>query len=471
MTMTATSQGHAPARPDTATGLGRAADRDASTRRLAHALLWAALGWATFLWARGSGATDFNSATNILLSAGRLTGLLASVLLLAQVCLIARVPFLEQAFGQDRLVRSHRIVGFTSFNLMVAHIVLITWAYAGGTFSRTPATFWDLTVNYPGMLLAVAGTACLVLTVTTSIKAVRRRLRYESWHLLHLYAYLGVGLALPHQLWTGQDFQSSRSASVFWWSAWATAAGAIVTWRVGLPLWRNLRHRLRVSRVEREADGSYSVHLTGRALHRLPVQAGQFMNWRFLSGPGWTRGNPYSLSAAPSREGLRITVKEQGDQSSPISTLTPGTRAVIEGPYGRLTARRRTRRGLLFIGAGVGITPLRALAEAMPYAPGEATLLHRWTDQPLFADEFELLSHQRGLRVVDVSGPRRSHDSWLGSDALGRDDVASLLGVVPDVALRDVYICGPQPWADSVRASALVAGVPETAIHVEHFNW
>jgi DMSO/TMAO reductase YedYZ heme-binding membrane subunit len=134
------------------------------------------------------------------------------------------------------------VVGFTSFNLMVAHVVLITWGYAAGQLGRTPATFWDLITDYPGMLLALAGTACLVMTVATSLRAARRRLHYESWHLLHLYAYLGVGLALPHQLWTGQEFLASTAATVFWWSLWALAAGAVLVWRVGLPLWRNARH-------------------------------------------------------------------------------------------------------------------------------------------------------------------------------------------------------------------------------------
>ena len=63
---------------------------------------------------------------------GRLTGLVASDLLLVQVLLMARVPVLERAFGQDRLARRHRVVGFTSFSLMLAHVVLITWGYAAG---------------------------------------------------------------------------------------------------------------------------------------------------------------------------------------------------------------------------------------------------------------------------------------------------------------------------------------------------
>ena len=71
------------------------------------------------------------------------------------------------------------------------------------------------------MLLAAAGTACLVMVVVTSVRAARRRLRYESWHLLHLYAYLGVGLALPHQLWTGQEFLASPGADRLLVDAWA----------------------------------------------------------------------------------------------------------------------------------------------------------------------------------------------------------------------------------------------------------
>ena len=87
------------------------------------------------------------------------------------------------------------------------------------------------------MLLALAGTLCLVMVVVTSVRAARRRLRYESWHLLHLYAYLGVGLALPHQLWTGQEFLASPAATVYWWTLWGAAAGAVLVCRVGLPLY------------------------------------------------------------------------------------------------------------------------------------------------------------------------------------------------------------------------------------------
>jgi predicted ferric reductase len=450
---------------------GRPARTDAAVRTGAEVLLWVSLLLVTYWWAAGGGIQDLSGWTGGLTSLGRLTGLLASDLLLVQVLLMARVPVLERAYGQDRLARHHRIVGFTSFTLLLGHLVLITWGYAAGELRRTPATLWELTVDYPGMLLAVGGTACLVMVVVTSVRAARRRLRYESWHLLHLYAYLGVGLALPHQLWTGQEFLSSPAATVFWWALWAAAAGAVLLWRVALPLWRSARHALRVTAVVPEEDGVVSVHLAGRRMDRFPARAGQFLTWRFLTGPGWTRAHPYSLSAAPDGRGLRITVKDLGDGSGALRTVRPGTRVLVEGPYGRLSARARTSAKVAFIAAGVGVTPLRALAEELDYAPGDAVLLYRFRDRPLFGDELVALARARGLQVLWLPGPRRSPDSWLGEGVGEADDRALLTYWVPDIAQRDVYVCGPEPWADDVRRTTSAAGVPADRFHVESFGW
>ena len=446
---------------------------DAAVRTGAGSALWLALLLVTYWWVTGGGVQDLTGWTQGLTSLGRLTGLVASVLLLAQVLLMARVPLLERAFGQDRLARQHRLVGFTSFNLMLAHVVLITWGYAVGDLVQVPQTFWSLVVDYPGMLLALGGTVALVMVVVTSIKAARTRLRYESWHLIHLYAYLGVGLALPHQLWTGTDFNSSPGRTLFWWTAWGLAAGAVLVWRVGVPVWTNLRHDLRVTSVVPEGPGVWSVYLTGRRMHLLRAEAGQFLGWRFLGRPGWTRANPYSLSAAPDGRSLRITVAGAGDGSAAVSSLTPGTRALVEGPYGRLTERTRTRERVAYFGAGVGITPLRALAEGAPYAWGEAVLFQRFTDVPLFRQELAVLTRERGLQVVELPGRRRADDSWLGdgTDVGGADDVSVLRAWLPDLPERDVYVCGPTAWTDALVAALLAAGLPADQLHLETFSW
>jgi predicted ferric reductase len=448
---------------------GARARLDAGVRLAALVALWSSLLLVAYWWATGGGFSALGSWADGLTSTGRLTGLLASDLLLVQVLLMARVPVLEHAFGQDRLARVHRLVGFSSFTLMLAHIGLTTWGYAAGELSATPGELWNLTVDYPGMLLAAAGTGCLLMVVVTSVKAARRRLRYESWHLLHLYAYLGVGLALPHQLWTGQDFLASTARTVFWWGLYAVTAASVLVWRVALPLVRSARYGVRVSSVVPEDDGVVSVWMTTRRPMR--VEAGQFLSFRFLSGPGWTRAHPYSLSAAPGRHGLRISVQVVGDGSAALRRLRPGTRVLVEGPYGRLSARARTRPGVALIGAGVGITPLRALAEALDYAPGGAVLLYRYSGPPLFQREFEALAAQRGLQVLWLPGHRRAPGSWLGDGVGAASDLAALTWWVPDIAERDVYVCGPEQWADDVRRTTGAAGVPADRFHAESFGW
>ncbi|TIC85769.1 oxidoreductase [Nocardioides sp. GY 10127] len=439
------------------------------------AALWLSLLLVTYWWVAGGGLSELTDAEQALTSLGRETGLVASVLLLAQVVLMARVPWLEQAYGQDRLARIHRVVGFTSFNLMIAHVVLITWGYAAADLLATPGMFWYLTTDYPGILLADAGTLALILVVVTSMKFARRRTRYETWHLLHLYAYLGAGLALPHQLWTGQELLASTARTVFWWGWWIAGAAAVLIWRVALPLYRTLRHRMVVTSVVREPAGPgewlVSVYLAGRHMDRMPVQAGQFFSLRFLSGKGWSRAHPYSLSAAPDGHSLRFTVKVEGDGGRAIAALRPGTKVLIEGPYGRLSARPRTQRKVLLMGAGVGITPLRALAEGLAYAPGEAILVQRCTQAPLFARELEVLSAERGLQVLTLTGRRRGDDSWLPAGVGAVDDVSALLAWVPDLPERDLYLCGPDAWVGRVREVALQAGLPESQIHLETFRW
>ncbi|MBM7516254.1 ferredoxin reductase family protein [Nocardioides nitrophenolicus] len=448
-----------------------AAVRAEAVRTAAGTALAGALGLVALWWLRDGGLGSIVDLGSALTALGRLSGLAGSVLLLAQVLLMARLPVLERAFGQDRLAALHRTVGFTSFSLVLGHVLTVTWGYAAGSLAATPAMLWTLTWDYPGMLLAAAGLLCLVLVVVTSVRAARRRLRYESWHLLHLYAYLGVGLALPHQLWTGEQLTGSPARTVFWWTAWGAAAGAVLGWRVLLPLAVNLRHRLRVTSVVAEAPGVWSVYLTGRRLERLRAEPGQFLLWRFLDAPGRSRAHPYSLSAAPDGRSLRITVAAAGDDSRRVAALAPGGRVLVEGPYGRLTPRAREARKVALIGAGVGMAPLRALAEGMSFAPGEAVYVERYRSAPLFAAEVDLLARERGLRVLRLPGARRTADSWLPALARPVDDVTALRAWVPDIAEHDVYVCGPPGWSALVRATAVAAGVPDRRIHVEDFGW
>jgi predicted ferric reductase len=428
----------------------------------------------TALWIGNGGVQELaGGGWPAVTAIARLAGLWSADLMLAQVVLMARIPLVERAYGQDTLARWHRWTGFVSFHLLLVHIVLITLGYAGPLHTDVAVQFWDLVTTYPGMLLATAAFALLVMVVVTSVRAARRRLRYESWHLLHLYAYLGVALALPHQLWTGADFVSSPVARAYWWTLYLLAAGSVLVFRLAVPGWRTLRHRLTVSHVVTEAPGLVSVYLRGRHLDRLPVRAGQFFLWRFLDGPGWSRAHPYSLSGPPRNDVLRVTVKDLGDGSARTAALRPGTRVIVEGPYGRLTGETYPGGPVTMLACGVGITPLLALLWGLPYRDGEATLVYRarHADDLAFRSELEWLVEHRGLRLVSLVGPRAERASFLPAQYADRTDLDALHQIAPDIATHHVYVCGPDAWTDAVRAATRSAGVPPGQLHLERFAW
>ena len=436
--------------------------------------VWSSMLLVVGLWVAGGGVLGLTQAGAALTSLGRLSGLVAADLLLVQVLLMARIPLVEKTYGQDELARRHRWVGFASFNLMVVHIVAITLGYAATSPRGVWGTIVDFVVSYPGMLLAVAGTAALVAVTITSIRAARARLRYESWHLLHLYAYLGVGLALPHQLWTGKEFLTSTLATVFWWTLWAAAAASVLLWRVAQPLWRSLRHQLVVEQVIAENDQVTTVVMRGRMLHRLPVRAGQFFQWRFLDGPGFTRAHPYSLSAAPDGATLRITAAHLGEGSARLASLRPGTKVLFEGPYGRLHQGVRTRQKVLLLASGIGITPMRALLEELDQRPGDVTLIYRTRSEQdrILLDELTTVAKSRQAGLFIVTGHRATRrSSWLPEQAAHLGDVEALRQLVPDVADREVYVCGSPGWMDAAERAVVNAGVPPDRVHSERFTY
>jgi predicted ferric reductase len=417
------------------------------------------------LWWRDGGTAGLDSAAAVLTSGGRLTGLLGTYLVLVQLLLVARLPGLEWRFGLDRLTVWHRRNGRLCLGLLLAHAGLITAGYALAARVSLPAEALTLLTTFPGVLTATAGLLALVVVVIVSVRIVRRGLRYETWYFVHLYTYLGIGLSFSHQLATGRAFAADAVARGYWYALWGGTLAALLGFRVGAPLLSALRHRLRVETIVHEAAEVVTITVTGRRLHRLAVRPGQFLLWRFLTLDRWYEAHPFSLSAAPDGRRLRITVKAVGDYTGRLLGLRAGTRVIAEGPYGAFTDDRRTRPNVLYIAGGIGITPIRAMLETTPAGDGEVTLFYRAVaaDELLFRDELDELARRRGIDVRYLLG---DHRDPAARHLLG---AAHLRRLLPDVARRDVFVCGPPAMTATTERSLRAAGVPRRQIHTERF--
>ena len=393
---------------------------------------------------------------------GRLAGFTGTYLILIMVVLVARLPWLERSVGQDQLIRWHRKVSPWAIGLITAHVLLITLGYAQAARSSALAEIWLLVRSYPDILAAAAGFALLLLAGITSYRAVRRRMRYETWWVVHLYLYLGLALAFAHQIVTGVTFIGHPLARALWIAIWASTAGLVLAFRVGQPAWRSLRHQLRVVEVRDEAPGVVSVICRGRQLDKLPVSGGQFFLWRFLTRELWWQAHPYSLSALPQPPYLRVTVKGLGDSSRALSYVRPGTRIAFEGPYGAFTDHARLSDGVLLVAAGVGVTPLRALLEDLPRHADVVVIIRASTVADIVhRAELSALVEYRGGRLHEMIGSRHKL----------RLNARTLRHLVPDVAYRDVYICGPAGFDAEVTVAAQRLGVAQDQIHIEEFGF
>lgn len=410
-----------------------------------------------FAWRHFSGDL-FSSGTSVgvLLSLGRLFGLLAMTMILAQVTIISRAPWLERYFGHDTLTRGHRLNGYGAFFLILAHPFLIVLAYAKLTHHGFIDAFLHDVLTLEDVLNALIAYVLLIAIVGTSMAGVRRRVKYESWYFFHLLIYVVIALVFGHQLTQSPDGQSWFL--YYWYGLYIFAFGNLLLFRFARPVYRLWKYQFRVDHIEPGPSNTTSVYISGNNLEKLRIEAGQFMILRFLAKGCWWQAHPFSLSVAPNGKFLRVTIKASGDfTTNQIPLLRSGTRVLVDGPHGVFTRRVMQKNKVLYIAGGIGITPLRSMIEECKDKSIDQQLLYavRSEGDIVFRSDFDLIPNLKKEYFIDKQ----------------RIDEAALRAWVPDIKERDVYVCGPPPMMEGIITILKKLGVPKNQIHSERFNF
>jgi predicted ferric reductase len=420
----------------------------------------AGLGMTTALTFTAETGSQLRAAGGPATFAGSLTGMAGTYLALLMVLLVSRIPAVERVLGHAGLLRWQRRLAPWPISLLVAHAVFITVGYAQAARSGLGHQINVLLTGYPDVLLATVGLGLMCLAGLISLRAIRSRLRRETWWTIHLYMYLALALSFAHVIVLGPSFVGHPLTRLVWSLAWAGTAGLVIAYRFGLPVVRSLRHRLEVVEVRGEGPGVVSVICSGRHLDKLPVAGGQFMMWRFLTRGRWWQAHPYSLSALPRPPHVRLTVKAVGDHSASLARLHPGTRVMVEGPYGVFTRHAQMRPRALLVAGGIGVTALRSLLEDLPRNSKPIVLLRASRPEDLVL----------GKEVADLVRYRRGQlHPLVGSREQAGIDEQTLRRLVPDLHRRDVFVCGPDGFVASIIDLARRLGVPDEAIHHEAY--
>ncbi|MFM1957043.1 MAG: hypothetical protein RLZ41_442 [Actinomycetota bacterium] len=416
------------------------------------------------------GVTDLPTALGAI---SRVTSLLGTALLLILMLLIARVPWIDKFYGHDGATVVHKRLGKPVLYLIVAHFLASLVQYSITNGDEILKTLWWFITDVQDMLIATISLVLMIVVVLTSINFTRRKMSYEAWYFVHLTSYISVALAVPHIFTAGSDIAGKPVQTIIWVSLYLFVFLNILWFRVIIPIRKSFRKRLVLAQTVRESSDTVSLYLTGKHLQKIEAVSGQFYFLRFLTPAQWWRPHPFSISAAPNGEYLRFTIGDRGDDTKLMQNLKPGTPIAIEGPYGLFTEERRTKEKVVLIASGIGIPPIRTLAESMAARPGDITVIYRVrneTDASLL-NEIKEICRRREFPLHIIAGPRANKNSWLSEDGTNNPDVARLTMMAPHVSEADVFICGPEAWTHSVIKSVRKAGTPIDSIHSEEYAW
>ncbi|MFF8780196.1 globin domain-containing protein [Streptomyces sp. NPDC015140] len=294
--------------------------------------------------------------------------------------------------------------------------------------------------------------------------------QYKTVHR-HLFAAIGdvLGDAVTPEVAAAWD-------EVYWLMANALmAVEARLYAKAGVAegdVWR------RMEIVERREEGPDALSLVLRPADdhpAAPFRPGQYVSVRSELPDGSRQIRQYSLSAAPGRTGLRITVKHVHGDGRPDGEVSSWLHAharegdvlTVSAPFGDLALAEHDGP-LLLASAGIGVTPVLAMLDhlAAAGATRPVTVVHADRTPAHHA-------HRREQRdLVRALPDARLHLFYEEPGAAAPEATAGLVdlaGVELPPGLT-AYLCGPVPFMRAVRGELLRRGVPAEAVHYEVFG-
>ncbi len=400
---------------------------------------------------------------------GKNLALVGFTILALQFVVSARFPWVERPFGLNVLFYFHKAMAVIASLLLLSHPMLL--ALGGNEWSLIfgPQVIWHIWLGRIALLI-------ILVHVWLATFRLVVKMNYETWRFVHnLGAVLILPLGFYHSWKAGGDLQLPWMKTL-WAALLLTAVASYFRHRVLRPVLLR-RYPYQVTEVRREAEGVWTITLVPpEGVPRFDYLPGQFHFLTFQRAPNLpVEEHPWTISSSPTAPGvLCSTIKESGDFTVSIGKTHPGDTALVDGPYGRFSyVLHPHERELVFIAAGIGITPLMSMLRHIRDTRAERSviLLYANTREEDIAFRDELADMERAgatsLKVVHVLS--KPSDAWEGERGrLNDEHIKRCAG--PELAPRAFYVCGPSMFTQQTIQTLRKARVPARRIHFERFD-
>ncbi len=234
------------------------------------------------------------------------------------------------------------------------------------------------------------------------------------------------------------------------------------------------RMSLRVLEVIEETPTTKTFRFERTDAPLPPFRAGQYVNL-FLSIDGVRTSRPYSMSSAPGKDFLDLTVRSKPGgfvSNHLLNTTRPGDEFVSSGPAGHFHYEPLIDRGeLVLLAGGSGITPFMSLIRhhAELDWPTKIHLIYgsRTMDEVIFGEEFDALNWNNPELnyALALSEPYDGYDGVRGF--ITADLIESHCGGIEG---KTFMICGPNAMYDFVLGELAKLNVPRHKIRRELYG-
>ena len=438
-------------------------------RHATHAVFWIVVYLAVAVAPLVFALIDLEPGRGIIINFSVALGFVGLSMMGLQFALVARFQRVAAPFGIDVLLQFHRQIAYVGLAFVLAHPLLLFVANTKFLALLNPLTA-PLRAH-----MAVLSVIALLTLVALSVWRKRLHISYETWQLTHgVLAVVAVVAALVHVLLV--DYYVDEPWEKALWILMSAAFVWLLVWvRIIKPLQRYRRSWV-IEKVIPERGNTYTMVLepsAGRAhnANGFTFEPGQFAWIMVGRSPFAITQHPFSFSSSAERtDRVMLSVKAAGDFTSEIGSLVPGTKVYLDGPYGAFTVDRHEGPGFVFIGAGVGVTPLmsmmRTLADRKDVRPSYLFLNNRDTESIIFREEIEALKSRLNLTVVHVLS--HPDDAWKGERGHLNADLCRRY--LPERYHHlQYFICGPGPMMDATEDALAEIGVPADRVHTERF--
>lgn len=195
----------------------------------------------------------------------------------------------------------------------------------------------------------------------------------------------------------------------------------------------------------------------------LQFAPGQYLEWTLSYPRADIRGNrrTFSIASAPTEPDVHIGIKTYQPSSTfkqALLRLQPGQYIRAAHVAGNFTLPRDTKRPLVFIAGGIGITPFRSMVQQLVDTNQQRniTLLYSATTEADFV-------YREVFQSATTVGLKAHY-------VTGRLDEATIRDCVPGLQQSLVYISGPDAMVTGYKHMLRGMGVGQANIKTDHFT-